>query len=66
MTPANASERTKSINDAMGFIGPRFYSVIDNAYTRGDIIENGLKQSNNYSRLFEFFFEICTVIDIPE
>lgn len=68
MTPASTAtnERTKSINDAMGFIGPRIYSVLDNAYTRGDVIENDLSKEIENGRLFRLVCKMNSVLERQE
>lgn len=67
MTPvANLNGRSKSINDAMSLIGPRFFHVLDNSYTRGDIIENDLSKEIENGRLFRLICKLNTVLERQE
>ena len=67
MTPSsNVNGRVKSINDAMPIIGPRFYTALDNAYTRGDIIENDLSKEVENSRLFRLISKLNIVLERQE
>ena len=67
MTPvANLNGRSKSINDAMSLIGPRFFNVLDNSYTRGDIIENDLSKEIENGRLFRLICKLNTVLERQE
>lgn len=67
MTPvANLNSRSKSINDAMSLIGPRFFNVLDNSYTRGDIIENDLSKEIENGRLFRLICKLNTVLERQE
>ena len=67
MTPvANLNGRSKSINDALSLIGPRFYTVLDNSYTRGDIIENDLSKEIENGRLFRLICKLNTVLERQE
>jgi PAB-dependent poly(A)-specific ribonuclease subunit 3 len=62
MTPTNQT----SINDVMTFIGPRFYTSLDNAYTRGDIIENDLAKEIENGRLFRLIAKMNIVLERQE
>jgi PAB-dependent poly(A)-specific ribonuclease subunit 3 len=67
MAPSsNINGRVKSINDSMTFIGARFYTSLDNAYTRGDIIENDLSKEIENGRLFRLISKINIVLDRQE
>lgn len=64
MTPSsNLNGRVKSINDSMPTIGARFYTSLDNAYTRGDIIENDLSKEIENGRLFRLISKLNIVLD---
>lgn len=64
MTPSsNINGRVKSINDSMPTIGARFYTSLDNAYTRGDIIENDLSKEIENGRLFRLISKLNIVLD---
>jgi PAB-dependent poly(A)-specific ribonuclease subunit 3 len=64
--PSNANGRVKNINDAMPIIGARFYTIIDNAYTRGDIIENDLSKEIENGRLFRLITKMNIVLERQE
>ena len=64
--PANINGRAKSINDAMPIIGARFYNILDNAYTRGDIVENDLSREIENGRLFRLISKFNIVLDRQE
>lgn len=67
MTPSsNINGRVKSINDSMPTIGARFYTSLDNAYTRGDIIENDLSKEIENGRLFRLISKLNIVLDRQE
>ena len=69
MTPSSSSTnngRIKSINDAMPIIGTRFYTILDNAYTRGDIIENDLAKEIENGRLFRLISKMNIVLERQE
>ena len=55
--------RVKSINDSMPIIGARFYTSLDNAYTRGDIIENELSKELENGRLFRLISKMNIVLE---
>lgn len=56
----------KNINDAMPMIGARFYTCLDNAYTRGDVIENELSKEVDNSRLFRLICKLNILLDRQE
>lgn len=58
--------RIKNINDSMSIIGSRFYTVLDNAYTRGDIIENDLSKEIENGRLFRLISKLNIVLERQE
>jgi PAB-dependent poly(A)-specific ribonuclease subunit 3 len=66
MTPPNQATTRKSINDVMPLIGPRFYTSLDNAYTRGDVIENELSKEIENSRLFRLITKMNIVLERQE
>lgn len=67
MTPnTNANTRQKSINDSMPLIGARFYTILDNSYTRGDIIENELSKEIENGRLFRLICKMNIVLERQE
>ncbi len=67
MSPqSNINGRVKSINDSMTMIGARFYTSLDNAYTRGDVIENDLSKEIENSRLFRLICKLNIVLERQE
>jgi len=64
LTPQSMmNDRVKSINDAMPIIGARFYTCLDNALTRGDIIENELSKEIENGRLFRLITKLNIVLE---
>lgn len=64
MTPtATVNGRVKSINDSMPIIGARFYTSLDNSYTRGDVIENDLSNEIENGRLFRLICKLNIVLE---
>lgn len=55
--------RVKNINDSMPIIGSRFYTSLDNAYTRGDIIENDLSMEIENGRLFRLICKLNIILE---
>jgi len=67
MTPQAAMNgRVKNINDSMPIIGARFYTILDNAYIRGDIIENDLSNEIENGRLFRLICKLNIVLERQE
>ncbi len=67
MTPStNVNGRVKNINDSMPIIGARFYTSLDNAYTRGDIIENDLSNEIENGRLFRLICKMNILLERQE
>ena len=66
MTPTSVNGRVKNINDSMSMIGARFYTSLDNAYTRGDIIENDLSKEIENGRLFRLICKLNIVLERQE
>ena len=50
----------------MPIIGARFYICLDNAFTRGDVIENELSKEIENSRLFRLISKLNIVLDRQE
>lgn len=63
---SSSPDRPKSINDALTIIGPRFFTIIDNAYTRADIIENDLAKEIENGRLFRLICKMNSVLERQE
>jgi len=67
MTPqASMNSRVKNINDSMPIIGARFYTSLDNAFIRGDIIENDLSNEIENGRLFRLISKLNIVLERQE
>ncbi len=47
-------------------IGARFYTCLDNALTRGDIIENELSKEVENGRLFRLICKFNIILDRQE
>ncbi|XP_037286439.2 poly(A) specific ribonuclease subunit PAN3 isoform X2 [Rhipicephalus microplus] len=58
--------RTHSINDIMPMIGARFYTQLDAAQMRSDVIENELAKEVENGRLFRLLVKLGTVSERPE
>ncbi len=58
--------RVKSVNDLMPMIGARFYTQLDAAYMRNDMIEAELAKEVESTRLFRLLTKLCTVVDRAE
>lgn len=50
----------------MSFIGTRIYTTLDNAYTRGDIIENELSKEIDNGRLFRLIAKFNILLERQE
>ena len=57
------SGRMKHINDVVQYIGHRFYANLDQAYTRGDVIENELSKEIENGRLFRLISKLSIVLE---
>ncbi len=68
MTPGMnpTTGRMKHISDAIQYIGHRFYNSLDNAYTRGDVIENELSKEIENGRLFRLICKLNIVLERQE
>ncbi|EEC12422.1 PAB-dependent poly(A)-specific ribonuclease subunit PAN3, putative [Ixodes scapularis] len=58
--------RTHSINDIMPMIGARFYTQLDAAQMRSDVIENELAKEVENGRLFRMLIKLGTISERPE
>ncbi|KIH65402.1 hypothetical protein ANCDUO_04278 [Ancylostoma duodenale] len=56
----------KSINEIMPMIGARFYSQLETAQMRNDMLENELSKELENGRLFRILAKINTVVERPE
>lgn len=58
--------RTRSINDIMPMIGARFYTQLDSAQLRSDVIENELSKEVENGRLFRLIAKLGIINERPE
>ncbi|XP_065930446.1 PAN2-PAN3 deadenylation complex subunit Pan3 isoform X2 [Magallana gigas] len=58
--------RPRSINDIMPMIGARFYTQLDSAQLRSDVIENELTKEVENGRLFRLLAKLGTINERPE
>nr|CDJ80207.1 PABP1-DEPENDENT POLY [Haemonchus contortus]CDJ80211.1 PAB-dependent Poly(A) specific ribonuclease [Haemonchus contortus] len=56
----------KSINEIMPMIGARFYSQLETAQMRNDMLENELSKELENGRLFRILSKINTIVERPE
>ncbi|XP_064482254.1 PAN2-PAN3 deadenylation complex subunit Pan3-like isoform X2 [Ornithodoros turicata] len=60
------SSRTRSINDIMPMIGARFYTQLNAAQMRSDVIENELAKEVDNGRLFRLVVKLGSISERPE
>jgi PAB-dependent poly(A)-specific ribonuclease subunit 3 len=60
------TNRSKAVVDIMPMIGARFYTQLDAAMLRSDVIEAELAKEVENGRLFRMLSKICTIIDRAE
>ncbi|XP_078258518.1 PAN2-PAN3 deadenylation complex subunit PAN3 isoform X3 [Rhinoraja longicauda] len=58
--------RLRSVNDIMPMIGARFYTQLDSAQMRNDVIENDLMKEVQNGRLFRLLAKLGTINERPE
>lgn len=58
---SNGQLRNRSINDLMPLIGARFYTIIDDVFSRGDRIEDELSTTLENGRLFRLMCKLGAV-----
>ncbi|XP_077984050.1 PAN2-PAN3 deadenylation complex subunit pan3-like [Glandiceps talaboti] len=58
--------RLRNVNDIMPMIGARFYSQLDGAQMRSDIIEEELAKEVQNGRLFRLLAKLNTICERPE
>ncbi|XP_070554519.1 PAN2-PAN3 deadenylation complex subunit pan3-like [Ptychodera flava] len=58
--------RLRSVNDVMPMIGARFYTQLDAAQARSDIIEEDLAKEVQNGRLFRLLAKLNTICERPE
>ncbi|XP_023349501.1 PAN2-PAN3 deadenylation complex subunit pan3 isoform X4 [Eurytemora carolleeae] len=60
------SQRVKSVNDLMPMIGARFYTALDSAMQRSEMLEQELARELESSRIVRLLTKLSTVVDRPE
>lgn len=58
--------RSRNINDIMPMIGARFYTQLDAAQMRSDVIENELAKEVENGRLYRLLVKLGTINERPE
>jgi len=58
--------RVRSVNEIMPMIGARFYTQLDAAQMRSDVIENELEKEVENGRLFRLIAKLGTITERPE
>ncbi|KAM8976823.1 PAN2-PAN3 deadenylation complex subunit PAN3 isoform 2-T2 [Pelodytes ibericus] len=58
--------RLRSVNDIMPMIGARFYTQLDSAQMRNDVIEEDLAKEVQNGRLFRLLAKLGTINERPE
>ncbi|KAL5011536.1 hypothetical protein ScPMuIL_010087 [Solemya velum] len=58
--------RPRTINDIMPMIGARFYTQLDAAQLRSDVIENELAKEVENGRIFRLLCKLGTICERPE
>ncbi|CAG5115090.1 unnamed protein product, partial [Candidula unifasciata] len=58
--------RVRSINDVMPMIGARFFTQLDTAHLRSDVIENELAKEIENGRLFRIMVKLGCINERPE
>ncbi|KAL3878580.1 hypothetical protein ACJMK2_030916 [Sinanodonta woodiana] len=58
--------RPRSVNDIMPMIGARFYTQLDTAQLRSDVLENELSKEVENGRLFRLLSKLGTISERPE
>lgn len=61
-----SQRRQRSINDIMPMIGARFYTQLDAAQLRSDVVENELAKEVENGRLFRIMCKLATILERPE
>lgn len=62
----HSQSRPRSINDIMPMIGARFYTQLDAAQMRSDVIENELSKEVENGRLFRLLAKLGTITERAE
>ena len=62
----NNHNRSRSVNDVMPMIGARFYTQLDAAQLRNDVLEHELSRELECGRLFRLLCKLNIINDRPE
>ncbi|XP_033223809.1 PAN2-PAN3 deadenylation complex subunit PAN3 isoform X2 [Belonocnema kinseyi] len=61
-----ANQTRKTVTDLMPMIGARFYTQLDAAQLRSDVVENELSKELENGRLFKLLVKLATINERPE
>lgn len=61
-----SNQPRKSVTDLMPMIGARFYTQLDAAQLRSDVLENELAKELENGRLFKLLVKVATINERPE
>ena len=61
-----SNQPRRSVTDLMPMIGARFYTQLDAAQLRSDVLENELSKELENGRLFKLFVKLATINERPE
>lgn len=61
-----SNQARKSVTDLMPMIGARFYTQLDAAQLRSDVLENELAKELENGRLFKLLVKLATINERPE
>ncbi|GAB1604640.1 hypothetical protein Ahia01_000745500, partial [Argonauta hians] len=61
-----SQRRQRSVNDIMPMIGARFYTQLDAAQLRSDVVENEVAKEVENGRLFRLLCKLFTILERPE
>lgn len=61
-----SNQPRKSVTDLMPMIGARFYTQLDAAQVRSDVLENELAKELENGRLFRLLVKLATINERPE
>lgn len=62
----NNQSRPRTVNDVMPMIGARFFTQLDTAQLRCDVLENELSKEVENGRLARLVFKLCCILERSE
>ncbi|XP_025085760.1 PAN2-PAN3 deadenylation complex subunit Pan3-like isoform X2 [Pomacea canaliculata] len=62
----NNQNRPRTVNDIMPMIGARFFTQLDTAQLRCDVLENEMSKEVENGRLARLIFKLCSILERPE